>query len=186
MTDLQALDEYLSSDDAPQGSLMVSDLDGFLTGILCSPELIVPSEWLPHVWGGEEAGIGNPDAHIWATQEVLARYNEIAAALNSEPPHLEPVFWEAPEGHTIAMDWCEGFMLAFDLRRDLWNELLQTDQGQEWLFPVLAHIIDDEGNPLVEVTGQDLNEMLDAAAVMIPETVPKIYTFWKSKRVRKN
>ncbi len=49
--DLDRLDSYLSSDDAPENCMMISDLDGFLTGVLCSPDLILPSEWLPVVWG---------------------------------------------------------------------------------------------------------------------------------------
>jgi len=32
----------------------LSDLDGFLTGIVVGPELILPSEWLPVIWGGAE------------------------------------------------------------------------------------------------------------------------------------
>ena len=52
--DLNALDGYLMSDHAPDDSMGLSDLDGFLTGIVVGPELILPSEWLPIVWGGKE------------------------------------------------------------------------------------------------------------------------------------
>jgi yecA family protein len=52
--DLDLLDHFLMSDAAPDNGMALSDLDGFLTGILVGPDLIMPSEWLPHVWGGEE------------------------------------------------------------------------------------------------------------------------------------
>ena len=42
--DLDALDDYLMSDHAPDDSMGLSDLDGFLTGIVVGPELIPPSE----------------------------------------------------------------------------------------------------------------------------------------------
>jgi hypothetical protein len=45
--DLDALDDCLMSDHAPDNSMGLSDLDGFLTGIVVGPELILPSEWLP-------------------------------------------------------------------------------------------------------------------------------------------
>jgi uncharacterized protein len=50
--DLDALDEYLMSDHAPDDSMGLSDLDRFLTGVVVGPELILPSEWLPVIWGG--------------------------------------------------------------------------------------------------------------------------------------
>ena len=45
--DLEALDRFLMSDRSPSESMMLSDLDGFLTGIAVGPELVMPSEWLP-------------------------------------------------------------------------------------------------------------------------------------------
>src|SRR4051794_24396656 len=51
---LDLLDAYLLSDQSPPECLLLSDLDGFLTGVAIGPELVMPGEWLPHVWGGEE------------------------------------------------------------------------------------------------------------------------------------
>src|SRR5258708_40080275 len=50
----EALDAYLSSDRSPPDSMGLSDLDGFLTAVAIGPELVMPSEGLPIVWGGEE------------------------------------------------------------------------------------------------------------------------------------
>ena len=58
--DLDALDDYLMSDHAPDDSMGLSDLDGFLTGVVVGPELIPPSEWLPVIWGGARARIRDP------------------------------------------------------------------------------------------------------------------------------
>ena len=51
--DLDALDDYLS-ERAPDDSMGLSDLDGFLTGVIVGPEPILPSDWLPVIWGGGE------------------------------------------------------------------------------------------------------------------------------------
>ena len=51
MTDLTTLDAYLSSEQSPENTMQLSDLDGFLTGVICSPEVIMPSEWLPVALG---------------------------------------------------------------------------------------------------------------------------------------
>ena len=52
--DLNVLGDYLMSDHAPDDSMGLSELDGFLTGIVVGPELILPSEWRLVIWGGEE------------------------------------------------------------------------------------------------------------------------------------
>ena len=67
--------------------MQLSDLDGFLTGVICSPEVIMPSTWLPVAFGSSE--IGAPPEII---EMVMSRYNEIVDALNSDPPILEPNF----------------------------------------------------------------------------------------------
>ena len=184
--DLDKLRDYLSSETSPPDSMGLSDLDGFLTGILCSPDLIMPSTWMPLVWGGPDPDVKNIDKHMWAMQEIMKRYNEIAAALNAEPPYLEPVFWQAPEGHVIAMDWCEGFMDAFSLQRDAWHELLRTEEGRNLLFPIIAHCFDEKGQSLVGAKEEDMDALLDTAVKQIPEAVPKIFAFWQSKRVVQN
>jgi uncharacterized protein len=177
MTDLQALDQYLSSENSPEDCMQLSDLDGFLTGVLCSPDLIPPSEWLPVAMGQSELDVSPEIITL-----LMDRYNEIVSALNAEPPMLEPIFWQAKEGHVIAMDWCEGFMEAIALRRNGWDELLQSPKGREWMFPILAHLVDDSGEPLIGTAEEEIDAVLNAAARAIPETVPLIFTFWQAKR----
>jgi uncharacterized protein len=59
--DLEVLDNFLRSDRSPPESMMLSELDGFLTGIAIGPELIRPSEWLPLIWGGDSPEFASLD-----------------------------------------------------------------------------------------------------------------------------
>ena len=45
--DLEALEEYLLSSDLPDGTMLLSELDGYLTAIAVSPRAIPPEDWLP-------------------------------------------------------------------------------------------------------------------------------------------
>src|ERR1700687_1674040 len=90
--DLDALDDYLMSDHAPDDSMGLSDLDGFLTGIVVGPELILPSEWLPVIWGGEEPEFADDDEMRVVPSTIMGPYNEIVACFTSDPDEFEPIF----------------------------------------------------------------------------------------------
>ena len=51
---LKLLEKKLASLPPDSEAMLVSELDGFLAGILVCPDLMMPSEWLPLVWGDEE------------------------------------------------------------------------------------------------------------------------------------
>ncbi len=179
MIDIERLDAFLMSDDAPENCMQISDLDGFLTGVLCSPDLIMPSEWFPVVWNTPDPVLN--DEGIWATQEILKLYNEIATGLNAEPAEIAPLFWERDGDTPVAADWCEGFSEAFALRGDQWDELMETEEGQDWLFPILAHLFDDDGNSLSGASEEELPMVLDEAAQLIGSSVPRIFRFWQTR-----
>ncbi len=181
MVDNERLDNFLSSDDSPDDCMQISDLDGFLTGVLCSPELILPDEWFPIVWRDPEPIF--TDEGVWAIQEILNFYNEIATGLNANPPYVDPMFWERDDGTIVAMDWCEGFMDAYVLREKAWDTLLATERGQDWLFPIFVHLLDNDGNSLAGISDDRLHEVLDEAAQLISVSVPGIFAFWQSKRL---
>lgn len=181
MVDLAALDAYLSSEQSPEQSMQLSDLDGFLTGIICSPVSVPVTEWLPRALGAPASTVPPEIIDL-----IVGRYNEIVSCLTGAPPTLEPIFWEAKEGYVIAMDWCEGFMDALHMHEQEWAPLLTSENGLELLFPIFAHLIDDEGNSLVGAKQEQLDALLDVAAERIPDVVPKIYAFWRQLHAQRN
>jgi uncharacterized protein len=127
--DLDALDDYLMSDHAPDDSMGLSDLDGFLTGVIVGPELITPSEWLPVIWGGAEPEFETQEEMRTILGTIMGRYNEIAACFDSDPDDFGPIFWEGPEGKVIASDWAGGFLDAVALRAQAWRPLIEDDRA---------------------------------------------------------
>ncbi len=51
--DLESLDHFLMH-DAPEESMTLDELHGFLAALICSLQMVLPSEWTPHVWGGTQ------------------------------------------------------------------------------------------------------------------------------------
>jgi uncharacterized protein len=174
--DLDALDDYLMSDHAPDDSMGLSDLDGFLTGIVVGPELIVPSEWLPVIWGGEEPSFHSEVEMRAVLGAIVGRYNEIVAGLNRDPGELDPIFWEGPEGEVIASDWAGGFLDAVALRPKAWKPLVEDDRVGILMAPLFLL----NGDLVLDDSVVDEDELLAEAPDMIPACVAGIHNFWRT------
>ena len=49
--EMDELDRFLLSDATSDETMMLDCLDGFLTSIVTGPVMLMPSVWLPRVWG---------------------------------------------------------------------------------------------------------------------------------------
>ena len=47
----------------------------------------------------------------------------------------------------------------------------------------MLHMLDDNGNSVMGVPQEELDDVLDEAADAIPETVAGIFNFWQRKRL---
>jgi len=175
--DLDALDEYLMSDHAPDDSMGLSDLDGFLTGIVVGPVLILPSEWMPVIWSDEEPKFETEEEMRTVLGTIMGRYNEIVACFDGGPSEFDPIFWEGPEGDIIASDWAGGFLDAVALRAEAWKALTDDDNGWKLLVPLMRL------NGDLQVEGGDAEEdaFLVEAPEMIPTCVKGIHQFWRRR-----
>lgn len=171
--DLDALDNYLMSDLAPEDSMGLSDLDGFLTGIVIGPELILPSEWLPVIWGSGEPEFQSETEMRTVLGTIMGRYDEIVACLASDRDEFEPIFWEGPAGEIIASDWAGGFLDAVALRPLAWKPLMEDDAGV-----LMAPLFLLNGDMELGDDAADKNEVLAEAADMIPICITGIQEFW--------
>ena len=173
--DLDALDDYLMSDLAPDESMGLSDLDGFLTGIVVGPELILPSEWLPVIWGGEEPEFQTEAEMRTGLGTIMGRYNQIVACFTSDSDDFEPIFLEGPEGEVIASDWAGGFLDAVALRPQAWKPLMEDDRAGILMAPLFLL----NGDTEIAEGATDENELLADASDMIPTCVAGIHEFWR-------
>ena len=130
---LDDLDYYLSSDSAPPECMLLSDLDGFLTGLVVGPEAIPPSEWLPVIWGGESPQFDDENQAQAVLGAIMGRYNEIVRQIDEEM--VQPILWRAGET-VIASDWAYGFAQTIALRPRQWMKMVKSDAGM-LLLPIM-------------------------------------------------
>ncbi|MDH5327952.1 MAG: UPF0149 family protein, partial [Gammaproteobacteria bacterium] len=58
---LERIDEDADTEGKDEGVLGISELDGMFTAIVSGPVPVMPSQWLPHVWGDFEPQWGSEE-----------------------------------------------------------------------------------------------------------------------------
>jgi uncharacterized protein len=175
---LRRLDDALA--DLPlEEPMLLTELDGFLTGVIVSPELIMPSEWLPVVWGADEVGgapFDDPADVQWFTDAVMARYNEIARDLGRGK--LQPIFdFDERNGDVLWELWADGFQAAMMLRPDGWPAV--TSSGEAEVAEALAGMrtLIGVATGETELMSHEVNELSDDAPGLIPTWALRLYAW---------
>ena len=138
---LDRLEELLHALPAKNEPMTVSELDGFVTGILACPEMIPPSAWLSHVWGvtghAEFPDLKAAEETIGA---VMAHYNDVAARITASL-RVEPIYEvDINSDETLWEPWVDGFTRAMALRPDAWDALLDRadDETRSAMIFIMA------------------------------------------------
>ena len=181
---LNELDQFLKSDLVSDETLMVDALDGYLTAIAIGPITLMPSQWIPGIWGPEP-----DDAPAFESKDsaqrimglIIQLFNGIIETLEKDPDSLAPVFGENrfrgdPHVYPDAEPWALGFMQGLGLCRLAWQPLFDDPDGQVWLRPLqLLGSLDlsDEEESLVLFPDQR-----EELSKQIPGSIAVIYRYW--------
>jgi hypothetical protein len=110
---LDRVDEDAVTDGKDEGVLDISELDGFLTAVVSGPVTILPSRWLPAVWGDFEPTWDSLDDYGAFMSMLMRHMNSIAETLIEEPEAFEPMYLEhlwKGKAVLVVDEWCEGYM----------------------------------------------------------------------------
>lgn len=75
---MKKIEGYLSR--LPQ-SMTVEMLDGFFAALVCSPKLVMPSEYMPHILGEDESRLACLEEAKGSHELVIRHWNSVARAL---------------------------------------------------------------------------------------------------------
>ncbi|HEV7255938.1 MAG TPA: UPF0149 family protein [Mesorhizobium sp.] len=184
---LDELDQALL--DLPESAMLLSELDGYLTGIWVCPELITPSAWLPPIWNAhqDEDDEGLP---VFATAEqaqavvslVMEHYNQIGRSLRRGPGHYEPVLeTDTRTNETLWELWAAGFEQALALRPDSWTAVTKSHDAHA--VEALTGLLDLVDLATREGGGEDQaasDELTATAPDLIPGWVEALHA-WRAK-----
>jgi len=176
--DLKELKTFLFSDQVPDECMDIFTLHGYLTCLAIGPDTIMPSKWLPEIWG---------DEMVWDDMEetehtiglIMSYFNSIVKLFTNNPKSFEPLTFFGKtenENATFLQDWCSGFMRAMDLNYDSWDPLIKSDSDSDLLVP-LAFYGTEKGRE--RLTNEKIvDEPPEYWAKLIPLTVIAIHKFW--------
>ena len=133
--DPSTLRAFLEHPARPAGTLSYHELQGFLFTVVSAPELVRPSEWLPIIFAGEEAGFTSPDEAQGILGQIMALYNTINAAV-LDPPTLLPADCPLRDDVLANFDapiagWARGFLRGHQWLKELWEETLPEELQEE-------------------------------------------------------
>ena len=182
-SDPSALRSFLEHPARPAGTLSYHELQGFLFTVVSAPELVQPSEWLPIIFAGEEAGFASPEEAQAILNKIMALYNTTNAAV-LDPPTLLPgdcplrddVLANFADEAPIAR-WSRGFLRGHQWLEELWEETVPEELNDE-LGSILMTLSFFSSREMAEgfhaeaATGQQsLEAMADAIHRILPTAV---------------
>ncbi len=168
--------------DQRHSAMNLEMLDGFFAALICGPELVPPSEYLPRIWG-EDPAPWRDERELRAFFDLSTRHwNSVARTLNSNDIYL-PLLLEDGSGNAPANDWAVGFTNGMKMRGDAWAHLFDDTDEAGIIVPILTlaheHDPDPEMRPFKEPpSAQQRQQLLVSAAA----SVPMIYKYFARGR----
>ena len=172
---LDRLSELLHALPVDNYPMTISELDGYVTGILACPEMIPPSEWLPEVWGETgEAQFADQKAAEETIGAVMSHYNSVAEA-TTRSLSIEPVYAVDPNSdETLWEPWVDGFTRAMRLRPDAWETLLDRADEETRTTMIFLMALQDIYTGNSKFTDEEIDEIDIEAPDLIPNCVATI------------
>ncbi|MGI9435595.1 MAG: UPF0149 family protein [Geminicoccaceae bacterium] len=169
------LDGFLLSAQAPDTAMDLETLDGFFTALVVGPELIPPSGYLPVMWGGDGEG---PDYDSLEQAEymmglLMRHWNTITRRMNREYPCL-PLL-AAGTAWPKGRHWAEGFSRGVGLCFEAWEPLISDETHSHLLAPIIALERDDPEVVTHSLGPEEREKMLGAVLL----AVRGMHVYWR-------
>lgn len=178
---IAAWQAFLDSPAAPKTALSPLALDGYLTGVIVTPEptAILPSAWLPGLWGDDEPIFDDLEQAKGALGAAMAHYNALIATIDESLRRLEvdgasdhrPLFLPADgkPSHAAVRQWVKGFWKAMALAPAAWSALAEDERTQVLVQPFVGFFAPEIQGAFERP--DDIDDLLDGNAALIPRAI---------------
>ena len=166
----------LSAPELPSDLLPPLELDGYLTGVLVTPDLS-PREWIVGIWD-KKPDFSDEASMRRALLAATSRMNHIEAELQKGWPGFHPSFGVAgqKQDHAKISAWVRGFWKAMRLDPEYWVTLTDDEKTGGLVGAFVGFMVPDE--PFDE--RDDADQLRDDCAALIPRV---LVSLWKLARM---
>jgi uncharacterized protein len=180
--ELEELDRFLLYGVDNDEAMTLDRLDGYLHALAIGPQTIMPSQWLPKVWGEDSAMMPPTDNmdqlnHIMGL--VMRHYNSIISGFEQKPPFVATCWgtYEYDIGEfENAEGWAYGFTEGVALNRAAWKPLFDSQLGQQWYRPI--GLLGEESFSADQDELTKTPEQREQLAQQIESSLVNIHAFW--------
>jgi uncharacterized protein len=185
---------FLASPAAPQRSMSLLELDGYLTGVIVAPSLIRPSRWMAGLWIDAEPVFDDAAQIQSVLSAVGVMFNALSTSIERSLRRLEaehvcdyrPAFQidDGKPSHDTVRRWASGFWRAMELTPTDWQSLAADDRTQVLITPFVGFI--DAGKGEGFEPAADIDDRLDEAAAEIPRAILLLRKLAQLRASRRN
>jgi uncharacterized protein len=166
-------------------SMNLEQLDGFFAALICGPDIILPSEYLPEIWGDdiilEDASAEQPMLQEFFSL-ITRHWNAISDTLHSGDV-IMPSLLPDENGITRANDWANGFLRGMEFRKKDWATLLDNEKHGGSLVPIFALAHENNPDPAMRPYKEPISaERREDLIVHAIAGVTRIYRYFEAQR----
>lgn len=160
---IERLAQLLDRRAVPFGGLNLEALDGYLSALMVSPDMVMPGEWQPGIFGDKPPRWDGAEEAAEVEALLTGLWNLISERVRQEAPDREqllPLIW-MPEDESgededgVGHDWALGFLRGVELRKAAWDIWLEEE---EWILESYLDVISLlDGRQLFDADGKALD-----------------------------
>ncbi|MEG3618198.1 UPF0149 family protein [Magnetovibrio sp. PR-2] len=142
---LELLYALLHSDMVSDDAMTMSELDGFIAGVISSPEPILPAAWVPEVWGKAGLSVDDEEELESLNGVVTTRFRHVL--FDVYQGFIHPLYNYNEDDEVDWAEWANGFGRAMAMQPDGWDKVgeeggvggIDAKEGVETLKKLCAH-----------------------------------------------
>jgi uncharacterized protein len=166
-------------------AMNLEQIDGFLAALVCGPEEIPQSEYLPEIWGdytvNEEAFASQP--LLQAFVSLIMRHRDAIAHTLRTGSVYTPLILEDEHGVARANDWASGFVRGMELRKQRWITLVDDDANGGSVVPIFALAYEHDADPTMRSYDKPVSpELREKLVIGAAAAVTRIYRYFQERR----